>query len=128
MTKMDKIWIAVATLIHPNFRAMVTVSKAEIDAQVHAMFQIEVTPVMITHHLVGSEDRQRDRNNPQRGGSRNRYLTRDANGRFRLYRKSDAINDGRDKSGPYCPKAENVCPGHRYLLDWYIACYFASTQ
>lgn len=128
MTKMDKIWIAVGTLIYPNVRADITVSKAEIDAKVQAMFATDVSPVMITHHLVGSKDRQRDKNNPQRGGSRNRYLTIDAGGRFRLYRKTDGVNDGRDKTGPFCPSAENIRPEYRYLLKWYNSCYFKSTQ
>ncbi len=128
MTKMNKIWIAVGTLIYPDIRATTTVSKAQIDAKIQTMFAATISPVMITHHLVGSEDRQRDKNNPQRGGSRNRYLTRDAAGRFRLYRKADGVNDGRDKTGPFCPLAENICPKYQYLLKWYNSCYFESTQ
>lgn len=57
MTKMDKIWIAVGTLIYPNVRADITVSKAEINAKVQAMFATNISPVMVRHHLVGSKDR-----------------------------------------------------------------------
>ena len=118
MTKMNMVWVAVATLIHPDTRLARLVFKEEIDARVQELFQTTITPVMITHHLVASEDRQRDRCNPRRGGSRNRYLTKLGN-RYRLYCLSDQPNDGLDKTGPYCPSADDVASEYRHLIQWY---------
>ena len=50
MTKMDMVWIAVATLIGPQTARSVAVSKDDIDQRVHALFQTHITPVMITTH------------------------------------------------------------------------------
>ena len=118
MTKMNMVWVAVATLIYPDTRLTRLVSKEEIDARVQELFQTDITPVMITHHLVASEDRQRDHRKPRRGGSRNRYLAKQGD-RYRLYRLSDQPNDGLDKTGPYCPAADHVAADYRYLIQWY---------
>ena len=118
MTKMNMVWIAVATLIYPDTSTDRRVSKAKIDARVRKLFQTTITPVMITHHLVASEDRQRDRRDPRRGGSRNRYLTKHDD-RYRLYRLSDRPNDGLDKTGPCCPPIGDVTQEFRHLVQWY---------
>ena len=118
MTKMNKVWIAVATLIYPDTRPDRVVTKDQIDARVRRLFDTTITPVMITHHLVASEDRQRDPGNPRRGGSRNRYLTKHGH-RYRLYRLSDQPNDGLDKTGPCCPPGDAVPPDYRHLVHWY---------
>ena len=118
MTKMNMVWIAVATLIYPDPRPNRHVSKEQIDARVRKLFQTSITPVMITHHLVASEDRQRDRRDPRRGGSRKRYLTKHDD-RYRLYRLSDQPYDGLDKTGPCCPSIDDVAEEFRHLVQWY---------
>ena len=123
MTKMDKIWIAVATLTYPDAEAPRLLTQDEIKARVWRLFETTITPVMVTRHLVGSEDRQADRANPQRGGSRNRYLTR-VNDSYRLYRKADQTTDGQDKTGPFCPSMDNVRPHYEHLVRWYCTEYF----
>ncbi|MYE11225.1 MAG: hypothetical protein F4X99_06100 [Gammaproteobacteria bacterium] len=122
MTKMNMVWIAVATLIYPETRPDRRVSKEQIDARVRKLFRTTITPVMITHHLVASEDRQRDHRYPRRGGSRNRYLTKQDD-RYRLYRLSDQPDDGLDKTGPYCPSIDAVTEEFRYLVYWYCRTY-----
>ena len=127
MTKMDMVWIAVADLIHPQTAASVAVSKHAIDQRVYELFETRITPVMITAHLVNSVDRQADMGNPARGGSRNRYLARNPDGRFRLYKHSDALTDAGDKTGPCHPSAHNVNEEFRRLISWYRTTYFTST-
>ena len=118
MTKMNMVWIAVATLIYPDTSTDRRVSKAQIDARVRKLFGTTITPVMITHHLVASEDRQRARGEPRRGGSSNRYLTKHDD-RYRLYRQSDQPNDGLEKTGPCCPPIGKVSQEFRHLVQWY---------
>ena len=126
MTKMDIVWVAVATLIHPETAASVAVSRDEIDKRVCALFQTHITPVMITKHLLNSIDRQADTRDPRRGGSRNRYLAMNADGRFRLYKKSDQHTDAVDKTGPFHPSVPNIYPEFEELVSWYRTSYFAS--
>ncbi|MFC6522957.1 hypothetical protein ACFQAT_27675 [Undibacterium arcticum] len=136
MTKMDMIWIAVASMLHPETSTSKTVSRGQIEAQVAKLFGpsiTPITPVMIERHLVSSEDRQADKANPQRGGSRNRYLfkTVDGNaasrdGRFRLYKQVDAKHDGEDKSGPAHPDPVAIDGAYRYIIGWYKDRYVAS--
>ena len=126
MTKMDMVWIAVATLIRPETASSVAVSKDDIDKQVYALLQIHITPVMITTHLVNSIDRQADTHNPRRGGSRNRYLATNADGRFRLFKKSDQHTDAVDKTGPFHPSVTNIDREFEELVSWYRTSYYDS--
>jgi hypothetical protein len=131
MTKMDMIWIAVASMIHPSTVSSKTVSREQIETQVAKLFGAALTPVMIEKHLVSWEDRQADKDNLKRGGSRNRYLFKTSDGRtpsregwFRLYKVSDGVHDGWDKKGPACPNPEKVPKDYRHLIAWYKNQYF----
>lgn len=126
MIKMDMVWVAVAKLIYPDVSLETKVSKKEIDSEVYQLFQTKITPVMINMHLVNSVDRQADMKEPRRGGSRKRYLVKDKNDYFRLYKTSDGINDGWEKTGPFCPAIENVNPEYKNLVIWYEAEYIES--
>ena len=119
MTKMDMVWVAVALLVHPRVEASVVVEKSQIDSKVLELFGETITLVMIDKHLVNSEDRQADRANPSRGGSRNRYLVRGERGSFRLYKQRDAESDAWDKTGPTHPHPHKTDPEYRYLVTWY---------
>lgn len=121
MTKMNMVWVAVAKLLYPNTDS--TVTKDDIDTLVYELFQTNITPVMIHSHLVSYIDRQADKNNLQRGGSKNRYLFKENNDRFRLYKKSDEDQDGWDKNGPYCPSINAVPSEYQYLVTWYDTVY-----
>lgn len=126
MTKMDMVWVAVASLLHPDTNASKTVTRAEIDREVSKLFGAPLTAVMIERHLVSSEDRMADRDQPQRGGSRNRYLFRTSNGttpardgRFRLYKTTDATYDGWEKTGPTHPDPAAISLEYKPLIEWY---------
>lgn len=123
MTKMNMVWVAVAKCIYPDIQTTTKVTKEEIDKMVDRLFSKKITPVMITHHLVNSIDRQADKTNPQRGGSRNRYLVKDAQNRFRLYKYVDNSSDGWDKTGPCCPSVDQVASEFTYLVTWYTTTY-----
>lgn len=126
MTKMDMVWVAVASLLHPRSSGTALVTKRQIDARVQELFGVSITPVMITKHLVASEPRQADHSNPNRGGSRNRYLVRDARGDFRLHKTSDTAHDATDKNGPTHPAAAAVGAEYAYLIAWYESEYSES--
>ena len=119
MTKMDMVWVAVALLVHPRVEANVFVEKSQIDSKVLELFGKIITPVMINKHLVNSEDRQADRANPSRGGSRNRYLVRGERGSFRLYKQRDGESDAWDKTDRTHPHPHEIDPEYRYLVTWY---------
>ena len=123
MNKMDMIWVAVASLLHPRTEENVFVKKSQIDSKVLELFDETVTPVMIYGHLVNSEDRQENRTNPGPGGSRNRYLVRGEHGGFRLYKQRDGESDARDKTGPTQPDSNKVDPEYRHLITWYRSEY-----
>ena len=130
MTKMDKIWIAVAKLLHPTTASSATVTRDEIEAEVSQLFGDALSRVMIDRHLVSFEDRQVDKNNPSRGGSRNRYLFRTCDGRlpsrdgrFRLYKAVDRAHDGDGKDGPVHPDVDNISGDYKYLVSWYLRHY-----
>ena len=57
MTKMDMIWVVVASLLHPRTEANVFVEKSQIDSKVLELFGEPITPMMIDKHLVNSGDR-----------------------------------------------------------------------
>ena len=124
MTKINMVWVAVAKLLHSHSARSVT--KSDIDRLVEKLFQAKITPVMINVHLVASEDRQADKANPQRGGSCNRYLSRESDGTFRLYKKSDEARDGFDKTGPTHPSVNLLPDEYKHLVDWYKNEYFPS--
>lgn len=131
MTKMDMIWVAVASMIHPTTGSSKTVSRGEIVALVSKLFGGTLTPVMIEKHLVSWEDRQADKAYPRRGGSQKRYLFKTANGltpsrngQFRLYKAADGTRDGWEKDGPACPVREAVADDYCHLVDWYKTHYF----
>lgn len=117
MTKMDMIWVAVASALHQSVKS--SIIEKDIHSLVWKLFQAELTPAMINTHLVSSTDRQADKNNPQRGGSRNRYLFKESNGNFRLYKKTDATYDGWDKTGPCCPSIDKLPYEYQDLVTWY---------
>ncbi|RMI12775.1 MAG: hypothetical protein D6681_06370 [Calditrichaeota bacterium] len=128
---MDRIWIATASLLYPETSPGRLVSLDEILAEIDRLFPTEITRVMVTHHLVSWVDRQKDRANPSRGGSRNRYLFRtldgvtpSGTGKFRLYRAGDARYDGQGKTGKTHPQEEDVPAAYRYLLKWYQEEYY----
>lgn len=126
MTKMDMVWVAVASLLHPRTNADVFVRKGQIDASVVELFNESIPSVLITHHLVNSVDRQADRAQPDRGGSRNRYLFRGEAGGYRLYKHADRNSDAWEKNGPTHPAAENVNREYAELLSWYENDYVTS--
>ena len=122
MTKMDMIWVATANLLHPNTAASFTVTKSQIEAEVSALFGESITPVMIERHLVNSVDRMADKDQPQRGGSRNRYLVRNGD-QYRLYKRIDVTTDAWDKTGPTHPERTAIDQQYVYLVDWYQSTY-----
>lgn len=131
MTKMDMIWVAVASMIQPSTDSSKTVARSEIAAKVTELFGATLTPVMIEKHLVSWEDRQADKANPRRGGSRKRYLFKTVDGhtpfgkgQFRLYKATDRTRDGWEKDGPTCPVREAVADDYCHLIDWYRTRYF----
>lgn len=131
LSKMERIWIATASLLYPDTDPGRLVSLDEILAEIDRLFPTKITPVMVTHHLVSWVDRQKDRANPSRGGSRNRYLfrtldgvTSSSMGEFRLYRAGDARYDGQDKTGKTHPKKDDVPATYHHLLNWYQEEYY----
>ncbi len=124
MTKMDMIWVAVAKLLHPHTDSSVT--KSDIEDLVRKLFNTKITPVMINKHLVSSVDRQADKNNLRRGGSRNRYLFKETNGEFRLYKETDKGHDGWEKTGSTHPNFDDLPTEHQHLVTWYEDEYLRS--
>lgn len=134
MIKMDMIWVAVAGLIYPEKSSSITVSRVEIESEVSRQFEAVITPVMIEKHLVCWVDRQADKENPRRGGSRNRYLFRTSNcttpssdGNYRLYKAADSKYDGWDKTERTCPDERKIEEKYHELLVWYKEEYFLSS-
>lgn len=122
MTKMDMVWVATARLLYPKTAESATVTRTQIQEEVDALFGSSITPVMIDKHLVHSIDRMADKNQPERGGSRNRYLVRNADG-FRLFKRKDAPKDGWEKTGPTHPNKMKVDQRFINLVDWYESSY-----
>ncbi len=123
MTKMDMVWVATANLLHPNTEATFTVTKSQIEAEVDTLFGASITPVLIERHLVNSVDRMADKDQPQRGGSRNRYLVRNGED-YRLYKRTDSSTDAWEKTGPTRPDRTKIDPQFIHLLDWYESTYY----
>ncbi|HRJ50065.1 MAG TPA: hypothetical protein PKU91_06010 [Phycisphaerales bacterium] len=133
MTKMDMIWCATASLIHPAMGCVRTVPLDAILAKVASLYgdDLKITPVMVTHHLVSWQDRQADQSHPDRGGSRNRYLFRTVDGRtpapngdFRLSKSIDHQYDGWDKNGPASPRHDVLNEDARGFVKWFRDQYF----
>jgi hypothetical protein len=51
MTKMDMIWVAVASMLYTETSASKTVTRNQIDTQILKLFGVSVTPVMIEKHI-----------------------------------------------------------------------------
>ena len=123
MTKMDMVWVATANLLHPATTTTPTLTRGQIEAEVDTLFGETITPVMIERHLVNSVDRMADKDQPQRGGSRNRYLVR-VGDRYRLYKRTDSQTDAWEKTGPTHPNSESIDHQYVHLVDWYEQSYF----
>ncbi|MEX2720360.1 MAG: hypothetical protein Q6362_002940 [Candidatus Wukongarchaeota archaeon] len=133
MTKMDKIWVATASLIYPDVNCKKCISESQITSQVTEMFNTKITPIMLRVHLVSSMDRMADKKNPARGGSRNRYMFRTNDGirpyhkgNFRLYKSKDGQYDGWEKVGKTCPRKGDVDKEFHHLIEWYENNYLSS--
>ena len=134
MSKMDKIWVALANLIYQTRQTSQNVlfTIRDILREVQRLFPgTDITPVMLEKHLVSWEDRMADKKFPARGGSRNRYLFRtdngvtpSASGNFRLYKQVDTPYDGWEKTGKTCPNPNDVLPQYRNLISWYQNQYY----
>ena len=131
MIKMDMIWIAAASLLYPDISQLHLVSRQNIEAQVWRLFSARFTPVMIEQHLVSWVDRQADKNQPNRGGSRNRYLFKTLDGvspskkgDFRLYKRVDEGYDGWDKTGRIRPDIDTIPSEFRHLFEWFETHYY----
>ena len=123
MTKMDMVWVATANILYPHTEATLTVTKSQIDAEVNNLFGTSITPVMIRKHLVNSVDRMADKDQPQRGGSRNRYLVQIGE-EFRLYKRIDAATDAWEKNGPTHPDRPKIDQKFIHLIEWYEERYY----
>ena len=120
---MDMVWVATANLLHPNAEATFTVTRSQIEVEVDRLFGEPITPVMIERHLVNSIDRMADKDQPQRGGSRNRYLVRSGEG-YRLYKRTDTATDAWNKTGPTHPDRTKIDHQFVDLIDWYEGNYY----
>lgn len=120
---MDMVWVATANLLHPNTVATFTVTRSQIETEVGALFGESITPVMIERHLVNSVDRMADKDQPQRGGSRNRYLVRNGE-EYRLYKRADTPTDAWEKNGPTHPDRTKIGQQFVRLIDWYESSYY----
>ena len=78
---------------------------------------------MIERHLVNSVDRMADKEKPQRGGSRNRYLVRNGE-EYRLYKRTDTPTDAWEKTGPTHPDSTKIDQQFVRLIDWYENSYY----
>lgn len=123
MTKMDMVWVATANLLYPNTPESFTVTRSQIEEEVVSLFNESITPVMIERHLVNSVDRMADKDQPQRGGSRNRYLVRNGD-EFRLYKRTDTPTDAWEKTGRTHPGRTKIDQQFFDLIDWYESSYF----
>ncbi len=63
MTKMDKIWVALASLLHPHTESTFVVNPQDVVAEVRREWRTEITPIMLDTHLVSWKDRQADTSN-----------------------------------------------------------------
>lgn len=130
-TRTDRIWLATASLLYPSTNPVRLVSKKEILREIEDHFPINITHVMLTHHLVSWVARQAKNRKLKSGGNRNRYLFRYLDGQtpsrkglFRLYKQQDSQYDGWDKTGKTLPKGENIPIEYQYLLKWYHKNYY----
>jgi hypothetical protein len=125
MTKMDKTWISVTSLIYPETDSKTGVLSKEVASKMVSMFGTKADSSYLNTHLVSFKDKQCDKNDTSRGGSRNRYLFKTIDGKIRLYKNMDMEFDGWDKSGKICPKKEDINSEYHHLLDWYRNQYYS---
>lgn len=133
MIKMDKFWLATASLLYPFTGPERLVTLEQIRGKYLELFEEVLSPSM-EQQLISWKPRYADKANVTRGGSRKRYLFRTddgripyPSGRFRLYKNSDSPFNGEDKTGPSCPEKNDVSEPFRYLIDWYLANYLRSS-
>lgn len=123
MIKMDMTWIVVAKSIHSG--QATSMSASEIIRGVQEEFGEKIHHAMIGN-LTGSKDRQAKKSYRPSGGSRNRYLSEESKGRFRLYKETDGPRDGKDKIRRSCPRPDALPQEYHYLVEWYKSEYFPS--
>ena len=130
-TRTDRIWVASASLLFPSTSQVRLVSEKDILQEIENLFPINITRIMLTHHLVSWVDRQASTKYVNIGGNRARYLFRSKDGHipfleglFRLYKQQDSQNDGWDKTGKTNLKKEKIPIEYHYLLDWYQKNYY----
>ena len=131
MYKKDMIWIATATLIHPNITPTSVVGADHIESEIFRLFQDRITRIQLDTHLVSWKARDADATIPSRGGDRSRYFFKTKNGvtpsddgDFRLYKSADSEFDGTDKTGTFHPRKADIPAQFHYLIDWYLEFYF----
>lgn len=129
MTKMDKLWVTVAKLLYPETHNNHLVDSAEIKKEYKSLFGVEISPHLI-FHLISWKARNIDKENPSRGGSRNRYFFKtddginpSLNGGYRLYKNTDSFFDGEGKDGPICPHEDRMPVEFHFLRNWYLEDY-----
>lgn len=130
----NMVWIATASLIYPSITSSKLVTAIQIKDEISRLFHgadnATTTSIQITRHLVSWRDRDADKTNGRRGGDRSRFLFQTLNGKtpsdigkYRLYKKVDALYDGKDKTGTAHPAKRDVLPEYHYLIDWYVKSY-----
>ena len=131
MTKMDMVWISLASLLYPRTSRAITCSQQDIETKVSELFGEKINSTMISSHLVSTIDRQADKKQPSRGGSRNRYLFRttdggapDIAGGYRLVKSVDKKFDAWEKTGKTFPETNSIDLAYRNLISWYQVEYF----
>lgn len=133
MIKMDKFWVATASMLHPSTDSKTLLTLTQIQKKYVELFS-EPLPSSLEQQLISWKRRYADKNNESRGGSRKRYLYRtddghtpNARGKFRLYKTSDLVFDGEEKSGPSHPAKNDVYERFQFLIDWYLDDYVGSS-
>jgi hypothetical protein len=129
MSDMDKLWIATASLLHPATAPDHLVTVPQIRIEYQRLFGGSLSTTLV-QHLVSWKPRNIDKDNPSRGGSRNRYFFRtddgatpSPNGGYRLYKSPDITFDGVGKDGPTCPRVGGIGEQFHFLRDWYLSDY-----
>lgn len=131
MTDMDKLWVTVAKLVYPVTHNNHLVDTAKIGKEYQSLFDDKISASLISH-LVSWKARNLDKENPSRGGSRNRYFFRtddgmnpsfNGGGGYRLYKNTDSLFDGEGKDGPTCPREDKIPEEFRFLRTWYLHDY-----
>ncbi|MBN8467173.1 HNH endonuclease [Corallococcus exiguus] len=129
MKKIDKFWLAVASLLYPRTDSTALVSLEQISLKHVELFERQPTP-SLEQTIISSKRKYTNRAKPTQGGSPKRYLfrtddghTASPRGKFRLYKASDVASVGPGKVGAPCPDRKDVLEQFRYLVDWYWESY-----